>query len=1015
MDSLRAISRSISPLLSLALLLTGLVLPSHAQRRAIVVSAEQPNVWTLEQAHYLLAQMHRRNLDLKATGLGELDPNEINGLHFDVLKTLLEFGVAFDDAARFNNSLLKTRKTFDADRALRLQKRRDQLADESLALTRDLGRLERELALAKTQEEKENLAAAIKEKTVVKEGIDEEVTRLDNDLKTAGGPSGDLKATEAEANFDPSKMPKTAFDDTFKEVTKKLIERFNEAPKLNASLRLDNFLQMQYEIISKQLTLLRDEVGPGQRIIFLEMPQSVNATYDKANKKWAQSWWKIVGYTAQVLKPNLPRLSISNTTVKPVVDVNAIFTVKLLSASTKTVKVNFATDPGTATPGEDYLPQTGTLTFAPGETTHNVTVPVRAMIRDHDETFSVNLSNPVDASLSNAEAIGTIQNTTPTQRRLGEQNTRTGEQDDEMRKQQSRQVPTSNTYVEGGRSIEVVSQTAVGKGGVVEKYEFRETAPTRGTRQIVDDAMLAIKGKDTAAVSFQKLDAEAAEANDILLPENPAVRTIELIPRQSSLNVNDIKIRARSGVLTAVAKTLFGFGARLNYQRQRETFSQFVQQELYSSGFGKGSREFGWTFTPMPGTDRVLSGVRTTYAVLVVPEEAETLVVETTGCVFPRAEYQPTSFSNTAEPQWRGSTSPSLGCTPHRSFVVPIPGGGASANNEFWVNSLEYVPVKKGERAVLSISGKNFSSQVGVMIDGVPLTQAIGLAQPFVRDDSLAGQAATQDLKDLNIRGRIERVDSNQIIAVFERLDGKEGTPVITLTSPGKAKNLNRLSLRVNSVLNTTLEESPWIFGTKQGEKAKFRIDGVEVFRSKSDGKLMAVVTGAGFKNNADSSVLSRILVNGDFPTRYWLDSPTLLRAEFPVLSDETIQVTLVSPDPDPSETPNPDPTTIVSDSIANPARLRVTDVSVVAYEAATDEEPGTLIVKIEGSGFSDDLRAYLNKVAAENALVVAVKSATEAILKITDPEAAAVVILKDIRTGVETKTIVTRRSESPK
>src|SRR6185295_7664257 len=87
----------------------------QAQRRAIVVSAEQPNVWTLEQAHYLLAQMHRRSLDLKATGVGELDPNEINGLNFDVLKSLLDVGVAFDDAARFNNSLLKTRKGFDAD------------------------------------------------------------------------------------------------------------------------------------------------------------------------------------------------------------------------------------------------------------------------------------------------------------------------------------------------------------------------------------------------------------------------------------------------------------------------------------------------------------------------------------------------------------------------------------------------------------------------------------------------------------------------------------------------------------------------------------------------------------------------------------------------------------------------------------------------------------------------------------------------------------------------------------
>ncbi len=44
---------------------------AHAQNqnRVIVINADQPNVWTLEQAHYLLAQMHRRNLDLRTKNL----------------------------------------------------------------------------------------------------------------------------------------------------------------------------------------------------------------------------------------------------------------------------------------------------------------------------------------------------------------------------------------------------------------------------------------------------------------------------------------------------------------------------------------------------------------------------------------------------------------------------------------------------------------------------------------------------------------------------------------------------------------------------------------------------------------------------------------------------------------------------------------------------------------------------------------------------------------------------------
>src|ERR1041384_7095351 len=122
--------RYLSWLLCLCLLLPLSSVRAAAQttpRRVIVVNAEQPNLWTLEQAHYLLAQMHRRNLDLKATGPGALDPNEINGLNFEVMRTLLEFGAAFNGADRFNNSLLTRDRSFDAERAISLQRRRDQL------------------------------------------------------------------------------------------------------------------------------------------------------------------------------------------------------------------------------------------------------------------------------------------------------------------------------------------------------------------------------------------------------------------------------------------------------------------------------------------------------------------------------------------------------------------------------------------------------------------------------------------------------------------------------------------------------------------------------------------------------------------------------------------------------------------------------------------------------------------------------------------------------------------------
>jgi hypothetical protein len=131
------------------------------------------------------------------------------------------------------------------------------------------------------------------------------------------------------------------------------------------------------------------------------------------------------------------------------------------------------------------------------------------------------------------------------------------------------------------------------------------------------------------------------------------------------------------------------------------------------------------------------------------------------------------------------------------------------------------------------------------------------------------------------------------------------------------------------------------------------------------------------------------------------------LRFSVLIPSDDTIKVTLIVPDP----TPGNPVITIESSAVANPAKLRVTNVSVITYEPRTEDDPGTLVVKIEGSGFSDDLRAFLTQTAAAEAVELAVKSSTEAILTLTNPQPAVVIILRDMLTGQETKTVITRKS----
>jgi hypothetical protein len=96
------------------------------------------------------------------------------------------------------------------------------------------------------------------------------------------------------------------------------------------------------------------------------------------------------------------------------------FTVSLSAASAQTVTVDFATQDGTAVGGgsigtvnsdPDYQALSGTLSFAPGETSKTITVSVNPdEIKERDEKFYVNLSNASNATIGVSQGTGTILN-----------------------------------------------------------------------------------------------------------------------------------------------------------------------------------------------------------------------------------------------------------------------------------------------------------------------------------------------------------------------------------------------------------------------------------------------------------------------------------------------------------------------------------------------------------------------------------------------------------------------------
>ena len=103
-----------------------------------------------------------------------------------------------------------------------------------------------------------------------------------------------------------------------------------------------------------------------------------------------------------------PSLAINDVTVNEAAG-TATFTVTLSAASGQTVTVNYGMVNQTALSGVDFTASAGTLTFAPGTTTQTITVPIlQDNVYEGTETFRINLTTPVNATIADGVGIGTI-------------------------------------------------------------------------------------------------------------------------------------------------------------------------------------------------------------------------------------------------------------------------------------------------------------------------------------------------------------------------------------------------------------------------------------------------------------------------------------------------------------------------------------------------------------------------------------------------------------------------------
>ena len=107
----------------------------------------------------------------------------------------------------------------------------------------------------------------------------------------------------------------------------------------------------------------------------------------------------------------LPSLSIGDVSVNEGSggSTNATFNVTLSTVSGQNVSVDYATADDTATQPADYTSTSGSLTFLPGQTVHTMSVSVVGdTLSETNETFFVNLSGAINATISDSQGIGTI-------------------------------------------------------------------------------------------------------------------------------------------------------------------------------------------------------------------------------------------------------------------------------------------------------------------------------------------------------------------------------------------------------------------------------------------------------------------------------------------------------------------------------------------------------------------------------------------------------------------------------
>ncbi|MBS1797390.1 MAG: carboxypeptidase regulatory-like domain-containing protein [Acidobacteria bacterium] len=268
------------------------------------------------------------------------------------------------------------------------------------------------------------------------------------------------------------------------------------------------------------------------------------------------------------------------------------FTVSLVRASAFPVTVDYATADGTANAGIDYAATTGTVTFAPGETTKPATVPVTGELTvEIDETFFVNLANPTNATIADGQGIGTILD------------------DDNPGRLQFAASPY--TVAEGGGALLTVTRTNGDAGTVaVDYFTTGGTATPTVDYQPAAGTLTFLNGETSKTIpvtALQDAQVEPTESFNVVLANPVGGASLGALPA-TTVNILDDDAGALLSIGGRILKTDSTplAGATVNLQGAQtgtattDANGDFVFNNLAPNGsFTVTPAALGYTFNPL--------------------------------------------------------------------------------------------------------------------------------------------------------------------------------------------------------------------------------------------------------------------------------------------------------------------------------------------------------------------------------------------------------------------------------